>query len=119
MPLPALLFAAHAFGDFPLQNDWMQRKVVSSWVCTVHVAAYSMPFIALACFAGLPLWALALILVQHWLQDRFSLHKKWMSFYRQTPPEKWPVGPLCMDQAWHIAFLGVIAFAIWKGSTSA
>ena len=104
----ALLIAAHAFGDFPLQNHWMQTKSKNSWVCTVHVAAYSLPFLALVLWAGLPLWAFAAIITQHGLQDRFALHLKWMKLYRQTPPDMWPVGPLCMDQAWHIAFLGLI-----------
>ena len=104
----ALLIAAHAFGDFPLQNHWMQRKSQSSFVCSVHVAAYSLPFLALVVWCGLPWWAFAAIITQHWLQDRFALHMKWMRFYRQTPPDKWPVGPLCMDQAWHIAFLGLV-----------
>lgn len=107
-----LLIAAHAFGDFPLQNDWMQSKSRNSWVCTVHVAAYSLPFLVLVQFAGLPWWALAAIVVEHWLQDRFALHLKWMRFYKQTPPDKWPVGPLCMDQAWHISFLGLISLLI-------
>ena len=103
-----ILIVAHAFGDFPLQNDWMQAKSRNSWVCTVHVAAYSLPFMALVALAGLPWWAFAAIVTQHWLQDRFALHLKWMRLYRQTPPDKWPVGPLCMDQAWHISFLGLV-----------
>lgn len=104
----ALLFAAHAFGDFPLQNDWMQTKSRNSWVCTVHVMAYSLPFLALTQCGGLPWWAFWLILLQHWLQDRFALHLKWVKLYRQTSPERWPLGPLFMDQAWHISFLGLV-----------
>jgi hypothetical protein len=104
-----LLIAAHLFGDFPLQNHWMQAKSRSSFVCTVHVAAYMTGFIALACLGILPVWALPLIAAQHWLQDRFALHTRWMKIYRQTPPDLWPVGPLCMDQAWHIAFLGLVS----------
>lgn len=110
-----LLLAAHAFGDGPLQNHWMQRKSKDSWVCTIHVLAYSMPFFVLLAFNLLPGWALLAILIQHWLQDRFALHLKWMSFYRQTTPDLWPVGPLYMDQAWHIGFLGLIYFLISNG----
>lgn len=106
----ALLFAAHVFGDFVLQNDWMQRKSSNSWVCTVHVTAYSIPFLALMAVGLLPGWALCLILAEHWLQDRYVLHLKWMTLYGQTPPAKWPVGPLCVDQAWHVAFLGLIGY---------
>ena len=107
-----LLIAAHAFGDFVLQNHWMQRKTQSSWVCTVHVAAYSIPFIALVAFAGLPLWAFAAIIIQHWLQDRFGLHIKWMDFYGHTPRQQWPVGPLFVDQAFHVSFMGLVSLFI-------
>lgn len=96
-----LLLAAHCFGDGPLQNEWMQAKVRSSFVCTVHVLTYSIPFLLLVFFAGLPFWALALIFCQHWMQDRWSLHIRWIYFYGQTPPE-----------CWHVAFLGLIAFLI-------
>ena len=107
-----LLLVAHMIGDFVLQNHWMQRKSQSSFVCTVHVAAYSLPFIALVVWAGLRWEALVAILVQHWLQDRFALHLKWMKLYRQTPADMWPTGPLCVDQAWHVAFLGLISILI-------
>jgi NADH:ubiquinone oxidoreductase subunit H len=104
-----LLLAAHAFGDFPLQNDWMQAKSRSTLVCFIHICAYSLPFQLLYFTGWLPFWAYWAIMVQHFLQDRFALHLKWMRFYKQTPPNKWPVGPLAMDQAWHISFLGLIA----------
>lgn len=107
----ALLITAHLFGDFPLQNDWMQSKSRNSWVCTAHVAAYSLPFLALAILSAIPWWVFVVIISEHWLQDRFALHLKWTRLYRQTPPDKWPIGPLCMDQAWHISFIGLVGFA--------
>jgi len=103
----AYLICAHLVGDFLLQNHWMQQKSKSSLVCSVHVLCYSLPFWFLVA-AGLPVAALGAILAQHWLQDRFALHLKWMTVYGQTTPDKWPVGPLCMDQAWHIGFLWLI-----------
>lgn len=39
-----ILLAAHAVGDYLLQNEWMQRKSQCSFVCAVHVACYSLPF---------------------------------------------------------------------------
>jgi len=99
------LIAAHLFGDFPLQNHWMQRKAQSSFVCTVHVLCYSLPFWGLVALGIVPGWLVVVLLVEHWFQDRFGLHIKWMKFYRQTTPDKWPVGPLCMDQAWHVSFI--------------
>lgn len=104
----AFLIAAHVIGDFLLQNHWMQAKSRNSWVCTVHVLAYSLPFCGLALAGRLPVWALCFILIQHWLQDRFSLHMKWMKIYRQSPVELWPVGPLCIDQSMHVAFIALV-----------
>lgn len=103
----AILIIAHLVGDFLLQNHWMQRKAQSSFVCTVHVACYAIPFALLALHGTLGWITFSVIVVQHWLQDRFALHVKWMRFYGQTPPEKWPVGPLCVDQSFHLAFIGL------------
>lgn len=107
--LLAYLMIAHLIGDFLLQNHWMQAKSKSGFVCTVHVAAYSIPFWLLAWKGYLPYGAIGAILGQHWLQDRFALHLRWMKLYRQSPPELWPVGPLCIDQAMHLAFVGLVA----------
>lgn len=104
----AYLIIAHLVGDFLLQNHWMQAKSRNSFVCTVHVACYSLPFVAVAFWGGLAWWMLGAILVQHWLQDRFALHIRWMRFYGQTKPELWPVGPLCMDQSAHLGFIGLM-----------
>lgn len=104
----ALLIGAHLIGDFLLQNHWMQAKSKNSWVCTVHVLCYSLPFWLLVGLGQLPALLCVMILVQHWQQDRFALHLKWMSTYRQTTPDKWPVGPLCMDQAFHVGFMWLL-----------
>jgi hypothetical protein len=111
--LPYLL-CCHCIGDGVLQNHWMQRKAVDSWVCTVHVLAYSAPFLAFATGgpSGPPKlhWlVLILILGQHWLQDRLQLHIRWMTWWGQTPASAWPVGPLYVDQCWHVGWLMVFA----------
>lgn len=110
----ATLIVAHLIGDFLFQNDWMQNKSEDSLVCSVHVMLYAQPFILILFMGGIPLWVFLAIIIQHWLQDRFSLHMKWMQWYGQTPPTRWPVGPLCVDQAFHIAFIGVF-YALSKG----
>ena len=107
--LLGFLVIAHLVGDFLLQNHWMQAKNKSSLVCSVHVAAYSLPFWLLVWRGWLPWQPVCLILAEHWLQDRYGLHLRWMKLYRQSPPDKWPVGPLCIDQAMHLAFVGLIA----------
>lgn len=94
-----------------MQNNWMQRKAVDSWVCTVHVLTYGVPFL---CFTVPPHamlhWSVfIMILGQHWLQDRFQLHIRWMTWWDQTPASAWPVGPLYVDQCWHLAWLMVFA----------
>lgn len=104
----AQLVCAHLFGDFVLQNNWMQAKSRSSFVCTVHVFLYAVPFLFVLAQGRLPVWCLLAILIQHWFQDRFSLHLKWMNFHRQTSPDKWPTGPLCVDQAMHISFIWLV-----------
>lgn len=104
----ALLFAAHLLGDFLLQNDWMQSKAHSSFVCGVHVAFYSLGFAALAAFGLLPWLAFWLIIVEHFAQDRFELHVRWMEFYGHTPPDAWPVGRLCVDQSMHLVFIAIV-----------
>jgi len=103
-----LMLAAHLAGDFIGQNHYHQTKSKDSLVCTAHVAVYSIGFLLLASAGLLPWWAVLAVAVQHWLQDRFALHVKWMHFYCQTPVDKWPVGPLCVDQAFHLVFLATV-----------
>lgn len=99
----SLLFIAHLTGDFILQNHWMQAKVRNSFVCLVHVLIYSALFWLLLPWP----WVIA-ILIQHYLQDRYSLHRKWMTLYRHTTPDIWPVGPICVDQAFHLLFITLV-----------
>lgn len=104
------LIIAHLVGDFLLQNNWMQTKARSSAVCTAHVACYAIPFTLIWGATGWPLWVLAAILAEHWVQDRFSLHLKWIRLFEQTPPDRWPIGPLCVDQSLHLAFIAAASF---------
>lgn len=103
------LIAAHLIGDFLLQNHWMQRKGKDTGVCFVHVTAYAIPWVVLVLLRIIPEWFFVAVYVQHFLQDRFQLHVRWMKFYGQTTPEQWPMGPLCVDQAMHLSFIGALA----------
>jgi hypothetical protein len=105
----AYLIIAHLIGDFLLQNHWMQAKSRSTHVALVHVICYMFPFVALVLLGICPEWVFVAIFVQHFLQDRFALHIKWMRTFQQTSPDLWPVGPLCVDLAWHIAFIGLFS----------
>lgn len=95
---------AHLIGDFILQNDWMQRKGVSSLHCTIHVLFYLFPFLV----TNLTGWQIILIGVQHWLQDRYALASKWQRVWRQTSASKWPQGRLWVDQTLHVLFIALI-----------
>ena len=106
------LIGCQLIGDFLLQNDWMQQKSKSSFVCTIHVLTYMIPFWVIMELIHLPWWAFGVIAAQHWLQDRFALHLKWMKFYAQTKPHVWPTGPLCVDQAMHVACLFIVSLCI-------
>lgn len=95
--------AAHLAGDFLLQNDWMQGKTKSWWPCLVHVATYMLPWLVV----GLS-WQALLIAVEHGVQDRYRLGGVWTKVYRQTPPEKWPQGPLWVDQSLHAVWIALV-----------
>jgi hypothetical protein len=108
--LPQLI-CAHLVGDFVLQNnDMAKNKASCSTWCAAHVAIYSIPFVIVCMTNKVPPvmpWLLLAILIQHYFQDRYALHLKWMKLYGQTPPDKWPTGPLCVDQAFHIGFIWI------------
>lgn len=113
--LLGLLIIAHLVGDFLLQDDAMARnKSRSHWVCLQHVCIYIVPFAALDLVfdRGLPAGGTMLIAAQHYVQDRWALHLKWMRFWGQTPPERWPVGPLCVDQTLHLAWIALVAMVL-------
>lgn len=97
------ILLAHFIGDFLLQNSWMQKKTQSSWHCLVHIAFYGLPF----AFTELLGWQVALILGQHFLQDRMGWAIIWQRFVRQTPG--WDLGRLIIDQILHIMFILLIA----------
>ena len=113
MNLLAYCIVAHLVGDFLLQDDGMAKNKAQrhGW-CLYHICAYQSPFFVLVLFGLLPPLAWLLIVAQHYVQDRWALHLRWMKFYGQTPPERWPVGPLCVDQSMHLAWIAlVVAFA--------
>ncbi len=68
----------HLIGDFCLQNDWMaSKKRLNSFRCAVHVAVYTLVFLAIT--RSIP--ALLLIAGTHFLIDRFGLALRWCEFY--------------------------------------
>ena len=92
---------AHLIGDYLFQNDWMQKKTASSFHAAIHAFTYALPFLC----CGLRWWQVAVIAAQHFAQDRLGWAKIWQRFVRQTPPDKWPVGTLLVDQTIHVLFI--------------
>ena len=59
----------HLVGDYLTQSDWMAvNKGKRSWPALCHVAIYSSPFFLIG-----SVWAVAVILISHFLIDRFRL----------------------------------------------
>lgn len=103
------IYLAHLIGDFLLQNDWMaQGKKRSSWICLVHVLTYLIPFL----FTSLVWWKLALIGLQHFVQDRWNfvswlMKLKGSGKFAEPPCGPWSV--IVTDNILHILFIAWIA----------
>lgn len=70
----------HLIGDYLLQNDWMAahkaRFNLQGWLaCSVHCILYTIPF----CFF-FTIETCAIILVSHFLIDKFQLALYWIRF---------------------------------------
>jgi hypothetical protein len=81
----------HLWGDYLTQSDWMaQNKTKSSVAAWTHALVYSFPFLLLTGAAPRPALAGTVILVSHFLIDRYRLAryvvwaKNWLA-----PNELW------------------------------
>lgn len=103
----------HLIGDYLLQNDWMaQNKKRATWPCLVHVALYT---IAVAACTGWPWWALAVVAVTHFIQDRTSIIAWWMRVNGQENFAKPPLGPwsiIIVDNVWHLVTLYTLSLIV-------
>lgn len=99
---------AHLIGDYLLQNDWMAKgKRVDSWICTIHVVIYMLPFI----FTGLAWWKLLLIALQHWLQDRTNFVPWSLKFMGRHDFAAQPLAPwsiIVTDNIFHILWMAFV-----------
>ncbi len=109
MYLPYIL--AHFIGDFLLQNDWMAvGKKKSSWICTVHVSLYILPFL----LTDLTYLQLSLIFIQHWLQDRTNFINWWCETTKSFQIERsklydaLPWGHFVVDQIMHFIWIWIV-----------
>lgn len=103
---------AHLIGDYLIQNDWMAKgKKTSSWICTVHVATYMIPFL----FCGLEWWQLAAIAAQHWIQDRTNFVVWMMNATGKGDFAKPPMAPwsiIVIDNIYHVLWIALVVG--WK-----
>jgi hypothetical protein len=103
------VYLAHLIGDYLLQTDRMAiGKKKSSWICLVHVLTYLIPFI----FTPLVWWKLALIGLQHFLQDRWNFVPWFMCVKGSGQFTLPPCGPwsvIVTDNILHILFIAWIA----------
>lgn len=64
----------HLFGDYILQSDWMAENKTKRWLpAWIHASVYSIPFGLLCPAAPRPALALIVILLSHYLIDRYRL----------------------------------------------
>jgi hypothetical protein len=99
---------AHLIGDYLIQNDWMAvGKKKRSWICAVHVLAYLVPFL----FCGLSWWQLALIGVEHFIQDRtgivvWFMKAKGSAAFATGPCSPWSI--IVTDNIMHVLFMAAV-----------
>ena len=76
---------AHLVGDYILQTHWMAvRKTEDSFAAVVHAVTYSLPFLLLTTS-----WmALTVIIVTHFVIDRWRLARHLTWFKNQLVPSK-------------------------------
>ena len=100
---------AHLIGDYLIQTDWMAAgKKRSSWICSVHVLTYLVPFL----FCGLEWWQLALIGVEHFAQDRtgivvWLMKAKGSAAFATGPCSPWSI--IVTDNVLHILWMAAVA----------
>lgn len=102
---------AHLIGDYLIQNDWMaQNKKERTLPCLVHVSLYTTAVFALTLW---PWWAMAIVFVTHFIQDRTKIITWWMAKIGQRGFANPPLGPwsiIVVDNVWHL----VVLFALSK-----
>jgi hypothetical protein len=106
----------HLFGDYLTQSDWMaQNKTKASWPAFCHAFLYSAPFLWLAWSAPNTTLAFAVILVTHFLIDRFRL-ARYIVFAKNFLGSPWPKWEDCRvtgypseRPAWLAVWLLIIA----------
>lgn len=96
------LAAGHFIGDFPFQSEWMIAQKGKSWeVNLYHALVYTATIFVIAKIGdiSLPLFAVVILLISHFLID--PLKSRWGI-----------VKHIYVDQILHFIVLGFIAFFV-------
>lgn len=101
---------AHLIGDYLLQTDWMAlNKKQHTLPAVTHTAVYCLPFL----FCSFVWWQIALIGIQHFIQDRTAfivwlMRVKGSEQFAKGPCSPWSI--IVTDNIVHILW---IAFVAW------
>lgn len=99
-------FIGHLVGDYILQNDWQaKQKKSKTWPCLVHVLLYTLSIWA---FTSWPVWAIAVVAVTHFVQDRTDIIRKYMIAIGQKDFASGVMAPwslVVVDNVFHLVTL--------------
>src|SRR5690606_35528566 len=90
----------------------LRAWLVGTIACLVHVTLYTLAVFA---FTGWPAWALAVVAVTHFIQDRTSIIAWWMRFNGQSAFMQPPLAPwsfIVVDNVWHLVTLHLLSLAV-------
>lgn len=124
------LLLGHLVGDYIVQNDWMAKHKIGSFLykvpsslfpgfkfefnwtgtiaCTIHCLFYTLS-IWLFSFSWMPWWGLLVCFVLHWPIDRFRLARLWMIYvagqkdFATGPLSPWSI--ILVDNIFHLLTL--------------
>lgn len=109
VPLSYLL-VGHLIGDYLLQNDWMSSNKKKHTIhCAIHCIFYTFAIYAVS-LGTLPVWAISVVFVNHFIQDRTNVinwimdHKGQKSFRENLGP--WSI--IMVDNTYHVFTLFII-----------
>lgn len=106
MAIDLTIIACHMVGEYVTQTDWMAARKLSDWRARLaHVAAYTAGFAFVPWQAHLPLARAAAFLLAIGIPHFCVDCRRWAS------GDVWPPKPILVDQAIHMAFLAVTAWA--------
>lgn len=114
----ACAIVGHLVGDYLLQNDMLSdRKKKCSATCLLHCALWAAAVLIFSGWIALPqpkfYIVSSILVITHFVQDRWNLISKWMELIGQTKFRTGQCSPwsvIVVDNVWHI----VTIWAVWR-----